>query len=55
MAHNAVLVYRMLKSGHEYVGKGARSYDERHPQQQIALLKKRVAELGLQVTQPAAA
>jgi transposase len=56
MAHKlAVLVYRMLKFGHEYVDQGARYYEERHRQQQIALLKKRAAKLGLQVIQPEAA
>lgn len=55
MAHKlAVLVYRMLKLGHEYVDKGARYYEERHRQQQIALLKKRAAKLGLQLIQPEA-
>jgi len=56
MAHKlARLVYRMLKFGHEYVDKGASYYEERHRQQQIALLKKRAAKLGLQVVQPQAA
>ena len=56
MAHKlARLVYRMLKFGHEYVDKGASYYEEQHRQQQIALLKKRAAKLGLQVVQPEAA
>src|SRR5713101_3190839 len=50
MAHKlAVLVYRMLRWGHAYVDKGMRYYEERHRQQQIHLLKKRAAKLGLQL------
>ena len=53
MAHKlAVLVYRMLKWGHEYVDKGMQHYEERHHQQQIHLLKKRAAKLGLQIIEP---
>lgn len=56
MAHKlALLVYRLLRFGHEYIDKGASYYEERHRQQQIALLKKRAAKLGLQVVQPTAA
>jgi transposase len=48
MAHKlAVLVYRMLRWGHEYVDKGMQYYEERHREQQIRLLKKRAATLGL--------
>jgi transposase len=50
MAHKlAVLVYRMLRWGHEYVDKGMQYYEERHREQQIRLLKKRAAALGLMV------
>ncbi|PWT82036.1 MAG: IS110 family transposase, partial [Blastocatellia bacterium] len=50
MAHKlAVLVYRMLRWGHEYVDKGLQYYEERHREQQIRLLKKRAAKLGLVV------
>ncbi|HEY2644705.1 MAG TPA: IS110 family transposase [Galbitalea sp.] len=50
MAHKlAVLVYRMLRWGHEYVDKGMQYYEERHREQQIRLLKKRAAKLGLVV------
>jgi transposase len=50
MAHKlAVLVYRMLRWGHEYVDKGMLYYEERHRAQQIRLLKKRAATLGLMV------
>jgi transposase len=50
MAHKlAVLVYRLLRWGHEYVDKGMQYYEERHREQQIRLLKKRAAKLGLLV------
>jgi hypothetical protein len=56
MAHKlARLVYRMLKWGHEYVDKGLQYYEERHREQQVQLLKKRAAKLGLQVLEPEAA
>jgi transposase len=50
MAHKlAVLAYRMLRWGHEYVDKGMQYYEDRHREQQIRLLKKRAAKLGLLV------
>jgi hypothetical protein len=50
MAHKlAVLVYRMLRWGHEYVDKGMAYYEERHREQQIRLLHKRAAKLGMVV------
>lgn len=53
MAHKlARLVYRMLKWGHEYVDKGLQYYEERHREQQLYLLKKRAAKLGLQIIEP---
>jgi hypothetical protein len=56
MAHKlARLVYRMLKWGREYVDKGLQYYEERHRQQQVHLLKKRAAKLGLQIVGPEAA
>ena len=51
MAHRlARLVYRMLKYGQQYVDKGAEYYDERNRQQQIEFVRKKAAQLGLQVT-----
>jgi hypothetical protein len=48
MAHKlAVLVYRMLRWGQEYVDKGIQYYEERHREQQLRQLKKRAAKLGL--------
>jgi transposase len=53
MAHKlACLVYRMLRWGHAYVDKGMQYYEDRHRQQQIHLLKKRAAKLGLQIVEP---
>jgi len=50
MAHKlAVLVYRMLRWGHEYVDKGMQYHEERHREQQIRFLQKRAAKLGLVV------
>ena len=56
MAHKlARLVYRMLKYGQEYVDKGMQYYENQYRGQQIALLHKKAAKLGLQIveTQPA--
>jgi transposase len=56
MAHKlARLIYRMLKWGHEYVDKGLQYYEEQHRQQQVHLLKKRAAKLGLHLVEPDAA
>jgi len=52
MAHRlARLVYRMLKYGQAYVDKGTEYYEERFRQQQIHLLPKKAAKLGLQVAE----
>jgi hypothetical protein len=51
MAHRlARLVYRMLKYGQQYIDKGAEYYEQRNRQQQIEFLRKKAAQLGLQVT-----
>lgn len=51
MAHRlARLVYRMLKYGQHYVDKGAEYYEQRNRQRQIEFLRKKAAQLGLQVT-----
>jgi transposase len=56
MAHKlARLVYRMLRWGHEYLDKGLQYYEQRHREQQVQLLKKRAAKLGLQIVEPDAA
>jgi hypothetical protein len=56
MAHKlSRLVYRMLKYGQVYVDKGMQYYDERYRDQQIDLLKKKAAKLGLQIVKTPAA
>jgi transposase len=45
-------VYQMLKYGQAYVDKGADYYEQRSRQQQIDILKKKAAQLGLQVALP---
>jgi transposase len=53
MAHKlARLVYRLLKWGHEYVDQGLEYYEMRHREQQVQLLKKRAAKLGLHIVEP---
>jgi hypothetical protein len=42
--------YRMLKYGQQYVDKGAEYYERRNRQQQIEFVRKKAAQLGLQVT-----
>ena len=51
MAHRlARLVYRMLKYGQHYIDKGAEYYEQRNRQQQIEFVRKKAAQLALQVT-----
>jgi len=53
MAHRlARLVYRMLKYGQQYIDKGTAYYEQRSRQQQIEFVRKKAAQLGLQVTIP---
>ena len=50
MAHRlARLVYRMLKYGQRYVDKGTEYYEQRYRNQQLQLLRKNAAKLGLQI------
>ncbi len=54
MAHKlARIIYRALKYGEKYVDKGAAYYDQRYREQQIKMLTKKAAQLGLKVLQPA--
>lgn len=46
----AVLFYRMLRYGQEYVDRGQQFYEDKHRQQQIALLTRKAAQLGMVVT-----
>jgi hypothetical protein len=53
MAHRlARLVYRLLKYGHDYVDRGCTTYEERYRQQQIKLLRKKAAQLGIPLQIP---
>lgn len=45
----ARIVYRMLKYGEAYVDKGREFYAQRYRQQQIKMLTKKAAQLGLQL------
>jgi transposase len=50
MAHRlARLVYRMLKYGQQFVDKGMEYYEQRYRNQQVHLLQKKAAVLGLQL------
>ena len=51
MAHRlARLVYRMLKYGQSYIDKGSEYYEQRYRNQQLHMLRKQAAKLGLQIT-----
>jgi len=50
MAHRlARLVYRMLKYGQQFVDKGMEYYEQRYRNQQVQLLQKKAAKLGLEL------
>jgi len=50
MAHKlAVLFYRMLRFGQEYVDRGQQFYDAKYRQQQISLLNRKAAQLGFSI------
>lgn len=51
----ACLIYRMLRYGMEYVDRGAEVYQQQHRNRQISSLKRKAAEIGLTVLEPAAA
>ncbi len=54
MAHKlAVLFYRMLRFGQEYVDRGQQFYEEKYRQQQISMLNKKAVQLGFSIV-PAA-
>jgi len=40
--------------GHEYVDKGLQYYEDRHREQQVHLLQKKAAKLGLLIVEPIA-
>jgi len=49
----ARLVYRMLRYGMKYVDRGAESYEAQYRKQQVSYLKRRAAQLGLQIIEAA--
>jgi transposase len=51
----ARLIYRMLRYGMQYVDRGAQVYEEQYRRRQVIFLKRKAAELGLQVVETAAA
>ena len=51
----ARLVYRMLRYGMKYVDQGAELYETQHRKQQVIHLKRKAAQLGLQIIEVAAA
>jgi hypothetical protein len=51
----ARLIYRMLRYGMKYVDQGAQFYDAQHRKQQVIHLKRKAAQLGLQIIEVAPA
>jgi hypothetical protein len=51
----ARLVYPMLCYGMKYVDQGAQFYEIQHRKQQVIHLKRKAAQLGLQIIEVAAA
>lgn len=49
----ARIIYRLLKYGQQYVDKGAEFYQQKYRNQQIKMLTKKAAELGLQLAESA--
>ena len=51
----ARLAYRMLRYGMKYVDQGAEFYEGQHRKKQVIHLKRKAAQLGLQIIELAAA
>jgi transposase len=51
----ARLIYRMLRYGMKYTDQGAQFYDAQHRKQQVIHLKRKAAQLGLQIIEVAPA
>jgi transposase len=49
----ARIIYRLLKHGQQYVDKGSQFYEQKYREQQIKILTKKAAGLGLQLVQSA--
>ena len=52
-AELARLVYRMLRYGMKYLDQGAEFYEAQYRKQQVSYLKRRAAQLGLQIIEAA--
>jgi transposase len=50
-AELARLIYRMLRYGMKYVDQGAEFYEVQHRKRQVIYLKRKAAQLGLQITE----
>jgi len=51
----ARLIYRMLRYGMKYADQGAEFYDAQHRKHQVINLKRKAAQLGLQIIEVAPA
>ena len=51
----ARLVYRMLRFGMKYADQGAEFYEAQHRKRQVIYLKRKAAQFGLQIIEPASA
>jgi transposase len=51
----ARLLYRMLRYGMKYVDQGAEFYEAQHRKHQVIHLKRKAAQLGLEIIEVAAA
>ena len=51
----ARLLYRMLRYGMKYVNQGAEFYEAQHRKQQVIHLKRKAAQLGLEIIDVTAA
>jgi hypothetical protein len=49
----ARLLYRMLRYGMKYVDRGAELYESQHRKQQVIHLKRKAAQLGLEIIEVA--
>ena len=54
-ARLARLVYRMMRFGMKYVDQGAEFYEAQHRKHQVIHLKRKAAQLGLEIIEVAAA
>lgn len=48
----AILIYRMLRYGQDYVDQGANAYEDQFKQRKINMLKRMASELGMTLVKP---